>query len=218
MALLYLSILATVGMGILAASRVVRVELGRAPLPEGKGGFLLGVAFVFGPPIVLSLLIQPAVPTEPLSGVAFVPPYAGALVGLAIAMSLLAVAVRHFAPRRSRPLLLLALVGSEGEPEDIADDTPLTAQLVDDIGRVEKANSAFPRGLEFATQIDRAGFRGAWATLDAATRTLEARIAADRGRGLSVASAARGAAADARCRLDALRDLAVNHGQEWPGS
>jgi hypothetical protein len=214
--LLYVFILAVVGMAILAASRVVRVELGRTPLPEGKAALVLGFAFLFGPPVVLSLLIQPAVPTEPLTGVGLIPPYLLALVGLTTAMALLALGVRRFAPRRSRPRLLLALVGSESDPDEIPFDPPLTTELVEDVGRVEQANSAFPRGLGFPTQIDRPGFRSAWATLDTATRTLEARILGDRRLGLSVASAARASAADARGRLDALRDLAADRGQARP--
>jgi hypothetical protein len=87
--------------------------------------------------------------------------------------------------------------------------------LVESVALVGRANVAFPRGPEFAAQIDRVGFRVDWDALDAATATLEVQIADDRRSGVGVASSATAMAQDARSRLDTLRRLAGDHGQVW---
>jgi hypothetical protein len=130
-------------------------------------------------------------------------------------MWIAAVIVQLVARGRIRPLLLVALVGNEGDPEDVPYDPPVTAKLAESVAIVERANAVFPRGHEFPLQIDRAGFRFAWDALDSATGTLEDRIADDHRLGLAVASEAAAAAADARSRLDTLRRLAVDRGQVW---
>jgi soluble lytic murein transglycosylase-like protein len=94
-------------------------------------------------------------------------------------------------------------------------DQPLTAPLAESQSFVDVANAVFPRGPKFPAQVDRPDFRAAWDALDAATRTLEGRIADDEGRGLGVASSATASAEDARGRLETLRTLASDGGQAW---
>ena len=171
------------------------------------------LAFLIVPPIVLGALLKPAAGL--FAGVASVPIYVAILGAIAILMWLAAMVVRQRAPRRSRPLLLLALVASRDEPVDAGYDPPLTAQLAESQAVVDTANAVFPRGVDFPAQIDRAGFRTAWDALDAATRTLEGRIADDERRGTGVAAAATATAEDARGRLETLRRLAADGGQVW---
>jgi hypothetical protein len=144
-----------------------------------------------------------------------VPVYIGILLALVIVMWLAAVLVQLVARGRIRPLLLVALVGSEGDPEDVPYDPPVTAKLAESVALVDRANAVFPRGHEFPLQVGRAGFRFAWDALDTATGTLEGRIADDHRIGLAVASGAAATAVDARSRLDTLRRLAVDGGQVW---
>jgi hypothetical protein len=195
----------------LALLRVARVHLGREALPERRLLFLL--AFVLAPPIVLGALIQPL--ENQLRGVGLVSLYAVMVAGLASLMWLAAVVVRRVASGRPRTLLLIALVGSEGDPTDAQLDPPVTAKLARSMAAVDTANAVFPRGLDFPTQIDRPGFRGAWDALDVTTATLEGQIAADEGLGLAVASAATETAEDARGRLNTLRQLTTDEGRAW---
>lgn len=210
-----LLILAAVAMAALAVLRVVRVRLGRTPHPDGILRVPFILAFIFVPPIVLSALTQPAAASSLLRGIAWMPPYLIFLGLFALLMGIVAIVVRLIAPGRSRPLLLLALVASEGDPDDVPFDPPVTAKLAASVASVDRANAVFPRGVEFPAQIEHAGFRYAWDALEVATAALEGGIAADRRLGLGVAAAARATAADARSRLDTLRRLAVDHGQAW---
>jgi hypothetical protein len=213
---LQLIVLAVVAMTALAAARVVRVGSGRTPLPEGRAWLLLMVAVVVVPPLVLGPLSEPA--SGLLGGLSLVPFYAVILALLAFLMSLVAQGVAFVARGhlgRLGRFILLALVGDEGDPDALPFDPPLTALLAQGVALVDRANCAFPRGPEFPAQIDRAGFRSAWDALDAATATLEDRIARENRLGLGVASAASGAAKDARGRLDTLRRMAADHGQAW---
>lgn len=91
----------------------------------------------------------------------------------------------------------------------------MTAKLAESVALVDRANAVFPRGHDFPLQIDRSSFRFAWDALDAATGTLEGRIADDHRIGLAVASAAVATADDARSRLDTLRSHAISRGQVW---
>ena len=91
----------------------------------------------------------------------------------------------------------------------------MTANLAASVTAVNAANAVFPRGPQFAAQIDRAGFRDDWEALDGATRTLEAQVADDRRLGLGVADAANATVWDARTRLETLRQLAMAQGQTW---
>lgn len=199
---LQLFILAAVAMVGLATLRLVRVHFGRTPLPEVRGIRFLVLAVLIALPIALG---------APGS----LPLYIAILVGLMILMWLAAVVVQVVARGRIRPLLLLALIGSEGDPEDAQFDPPVTARLAESVALVDRANAVFPRGHDFPLQVDRSGFRFAWDALDSATGTLEERIAADHRVGLTVASSAAASAADARSRLDTLRRLAVARGQVW---
>jgi hypothetical protein len=208
-----LFILAVASMISLAAVRLVRAHLGRAPHPEGVARIPFILAFLVLPPIALGLLSQPTAGT--LVGIAWVPAYVAMLGALAIVMWLAATIVRMKAPRRSRPLLVLALVASQDEPEKAGFDPPLTAALAESQAIVDTANAVFPRGLDFPAQVDRAGFRSAWDALDAATRTLEGRIADGERLGTGVAATATATAEDARGRLETLRRLAADGGQDW---
>ncbi len=213
MPLLQLAVLATVAMAALATLRLVRLYLGRSPLPEGRGRRLFLLAFVIGPPLALGALTQPS-STPGLGGVTSLPLYIAILTSLAFLMWLVAQIVGQVTRSRAGRILRLALAGSEGEPA-VPTDPPLTAKLAECVADVGRANAAFPRGPQFSSQVDREGFRVDWDALDGATRTLEDRIADDRGLGLDVASAATAVADDARSRLDTLHRVALDHGRTW---
>jgi hypothetical protein len=217
MSLQQLLILAISSMAILAVSRVVRVHFGRTAHLEGRGRRLFVIGLLFVPPIVLEALIQPVAGTGQLRGIGWVPLYTALLVGVAILMGLVALVVRFVGPVRARPVVLLALVGREADPYDVPFDPPMTASLAESVALVDSTNAAFPRGVDFPTQIDRTGFREDWDALEGATRTLEGRIASDFRLGLAVASGAMATAADARSRLDTLQRFAVDKGQVWAG-
>lgn len=209
-----LFIVALAAMAGLAALRLTRVHFGRTPIPEtGRRLFIL--AFFLVPPVALGALSGPDGAAPTLRGFAWVPMYALILVGLAVAMWVVAVVAQIVVRGRARPLMLLALVGSEGDPEDIPFDPPLTAKLAQDLAVVDRANAVFPRGWGFPVQIDRAGFRRDWDALDSATSALEAGIADDHRLGVAVADEAKATATDARSRLDTLRRLAGEQGQAW---
>jgi hypothetical protein len=205
-------VLAIAAMISLAILRLIRVHLGREPHPDGKGRLPFFLAFLIAPPIVFGALLQSG--TGPLSGVAWLPLYVASVVVLGILMSIAAIVVRLIAPRRVRPPLLMALNASEDKP-GVEIDPPLTPRLADSRTLVDAANAVFPRGVDFPTQIDRAGFRRSWDWLDAATRKLEGLILEDQTLGKGVASAARDTAEDARGRLEMLRRLAAEGGQAW---
>lgn len=209
---LQLILLALAAMVGLAALRLGRVRMGLTPLPEGRERTVFLIAFVAVPPVVLGLLMGGAAGGDPLRGVAWIPLYAVILAGLAVMMLVAALVAQYVGPVRSRRFLLLALAGSEGDPDDLPFDPPVTARLAADMAVVDRTNLAFPRGLEFPSQVERADFNSAWDALDAATGTLEGRIADDRRLGLGVALAAIATATDARGRLDTLRGIAVSRG------
>jgi hypothetical protein len=216
MSLQQLTILAAFGMLLLlAVSRVVRVGRGLPPHLDGTRRILFGIAFLFAPPIALELLVNPTAAQGQVHGLETVLLYLVALGGFSILMIIAAVLVRFIAPGRSRAILLLALVGSEADPDDVPFDPPVSAKLAEGVAIVDRANGAFPRGREFAGQIDRPGFRAAWDALDAATGRLEGAIADDHRLGVAVAIAATSAAKDARSRLDTLHRLALDQGQAW---
>ncbi len=213
MSLPLLFLLALVAMIGLAAMRLVRVHLGRSPHPGGIARLSFILAFLLLPPIALGLLTQPA--AGPLVGIAWVPVYVVMLGALGIVMWLAAAVVRTTAPRRWRPLLVLALVASQDERAEAGFDAPLTAALAESQAIVDIANAVFPRGVDFPAQVDRPGFRSAWDTLDSATRRLEGRIADGERLGTGVAAKATATAEDARGRLESLRRLAADGGQGW---
>ena len=216
MTLQQLSILAAAVMLVaLAVMRVVRVRLGRSPHPEGKARLPFLLAFLLAPPIALEVVTDPSAKQGQLHGIETVLVYLGALAAFSILMGIVALVVRLVIHGRARRTLLIALVGSEGDVDDVPFVPALTPALVADLERVDATNAVFPRGPDFATQIDRPGFRGAWDALDEATRTLETQIDDDRRLGLPVAYQATSTAADARNRLDTLHRLAVESGQDW---
>ena len=213
-----LFVLAVAAMIGLAALRMTRVHFGRSPLPEGKGRLLFMLGFVIVPPLVLDRLIAPGSTASQIGGAPSVLLYGVILVALAILMWIAALIAGLAAPRRARPLLLLALTGHQADPGDAPFDPPVTAQLAASVALVDRANAVFPRGPGFAAEIQRPGFRVGWDALDAATTALESQIADDNRLGLGAASGARATARDARSRLDTLRRLAVGEGQAWAGA
>src|SRR5438094_1271486 len=120
--LLLLAIAAMLG---LASMRLARVHFSREPHPEHMRLFLL--AFVLIPPIALGALIQPG--PDRLGGIAWVPLYAVMLAALAVLMGIATLVVERVVPGRLRPLFMLALVGSQGDPDDVPFDPPVTARL-----------------------------------------------------------------------------------------
>ena len=139
LSLLQLVLLAIAAMLGLASLRTARVHFGRSPHPESRLLFVL--AFLFLPPIVIGAVAQPA--TDQLRGVAWVPLYGVILAALTILMWVAALVAGVVAPGRSRPLLLLALIGSEGDPEEVLFDPPMTVKLAESAARVERANAVF---------------------------------------------------------------------------
>lgn len=206
--------LAAVMLALLAVTRVLRARRGRAAHPEGRARLPFILAFLLVPPIVLEVVTDPKAKQGQLHGIETVLVYLGALAFFSILMGIAALVVRLVLHGRARPILLLALVGSEGE-DNVQYAAPLTPALASDLERVDATNAVFPRGPDFATQIDTPGFRGAWDALDEATRALESQIEDDQRLGLPVAYAATSTAADARNRLDTLRRLAADGGQTW---
>jgi hypothetical protein len=211
MTALQVLVLAIIAMAGLATLRLVRVQRGREPLPERRALFLL--AFLFVPPIVLGALVQSG--EGQLPGAALAPLYLVIVAGLVTLMWLASTVVRRVAFGRPRSLLLIALVGNEGDPTAAQLDPPVTAKLATSMAAVDRTNAVFPRGVEFPTQIDRPGFRSAWDALDQTTATLEGQIAEAEGHGLAVASAAMATAEDARSRLNTLRRLTTDEGRAW---
>ncbi len=213
MSLLQLSLLALIAMIVLAVARSVRDRAGRTPFPEGNGRRFLIVAFLVVPPIAISELLYPSAGS--VSAVASLPIYLLALVVIATVMATVVLTVGFVLPHRSHRNLRVALMGDEGDVDDMARDPRLTEVLADNVSAVDRTNAVFPRGPDFAAQVDRPGFRSAWEALSAATVTLEGHIADDHRRRQPVAEQALDTAADARSRLDTLRRLAAHHGQAW---
>lgn len=203
---------------VLAVSRPIRVHFGRTPHPAGKARPLTLLVLLLMPPIVLeAAILRPATSAAQLHILGSVLIYVAALAGFSLLMGIAALIVNVLARGRSRRLLMLALVGSEGDPDAVLFDPPLTPELAADVGQVQRANAAFPRGSAFPLQIDLAGFRDDWDALDAATRALEGHIDRNRHLGVAVAYEATETAADARSRLETLRRLAIDQGQAWAG-
>lgn len=201
---------------VLALVRVFRVRAGRSPHPDGRARLPFLLTFLFLPPVVVEIIVlRPSTSATQLHIIESVLVYLGALFVFMILMGLGAIVASLRAPGRWRPVLVLALAGSEADPNDVVFDPALTPELADGVDSVDRANVVFPRGPEFAAQIDRPGFRVDWAALDVATGALEGRIADDHRLGVAVGSMATTTAKDARGRLDTLRRMAVDGGQAW---
>jgi hypothetical protein len=203
-----LFLLAVVAMVGLATLRLVRVSRGHTPLPGGKSRTAFLIAFVVVPPIALKALLMPTPSGTAVGWFLWIPLYGVILVMLVTLMTIAAMVVERMVHGRWRRPLMLALVGSEGDPEDIPFDPQVTTRLAECMALVDQTNATFPRGLAFPGQVDRADFREAWGALDGATRSLEGTIADDRRLGLGIATAASATALDARGRLDTLLGLA----------
>jgi hypothetical protein len=212
---LQLMVLGIVAMVGLATLRLVRVHLGRTPLVEGRGRWIFLLAFLVVPPIALGALTQPAAAAGPLRGISSLPIYVVIVTALVVLMAIGALFAGQVAHGRAGRLVRLALIGSQDVPRHVPSDPPMTARLIESVTFVNRANSVFPRGPEFAPQIERANFRDDWDALDGATRTLENQVAEDYRLDMGVASEAEATAKDARSRLDMLRRLAGEHGQVW---
>jgi hypothetical protein len=211
---LQLLVLAVAAMTLLAALRLVRVHLGRSPLPEGPGRLLFMLAFVVLPPLALGTLTQPADDVAQLRGVSWVSLYTIVLAGVVIVMWIAALVISLAPQSRARTQLVLALTGNEGDPYEVK-NPPLTAGLTESMALVDRTNAVFPRGPGFEDEVDRPGFRSSWDALEAATCELEGRMAADYRLGLGVASAATVTSKDARNRLTTLRGFALARGQSF---
>jgi hypothetical protein len=210
-----LIVAAAVVLAAVAVMRVVRVRYDRAPHPEGRARILFLLTLLFVPPIALEVVHNPTGAEGQLHGIESVVLYLAALAGFVVLMGIAALVVRLVVRGRARRVLLLALVGSLPGPDDVPIDAALSPDLAQSLERVDVANAAFPRGPEFAEQVDRPGFRAAWDALDAATSALEEQIAEKRRLGVGVAYRATATARDARSRLDTLRRIAAEHGQAW---
>jgi hypothetical protein len=210
-----LIILGIFAMASLAVLRVVRVNRGLTPLPDGRGRRLFLLGFVVVPPLVLGMLTQPAPPANQLWGIGALPAYIAIVAALVILMWIASKIVGLVSHGRTARVIQVGLAGDEGDPYEVKVDPPVTAKLAESVVVVERANAAFPRGPGFPSQVSRMGFRDDWDELDVATRTLEGCIADDHRLGLSVASTCAATASDARSRLDTLRRLAVDDGQAW---
>ena len=210
-----LIVAAAVVLAAVAVMRVVRVHFDRAPHPEGRARILFLLTLLFVPPIALEVVANPTGAEGQLHGIESVLLYLGALAGFLILMGIAALIVRLVARGRPRQVLLLALAGSLPGPDDVPPEAALTPDMAESVELVDVANAAFPRGPEFAEQVDRPGFRAAWDSLDAATSALEERIAEKQRLGLGVAYHAIATARDARSRLDTLRRIAADQGQAW---
>jgi hypothetical protein len=218
MSLLALLLLAVVAMVGLATLRFARVESGRTPFPEGRGKTLLILAFFIGPALAVATVAEPAATASPVAVAVLLVTYMAIVAALASLMGIGATVARSVARGRLQRQLWLVLMGSEIDPDDMAFDPPLTAELALNMAAVDGRNASFPRGGEFPAQVDRTGFRRDWDALDMATETLEKRIADDHRLGLPVASIAAATAIDARARLNTLRRRAVGQGQVWATS
>ena len=210
-----LIVAAAVMLVAVAVSRVVRVHYGRSPQPEGRARILFLLTLVFVPPIVLEVVHNPTGAEGQLHGIESVVLYLFALAGFAILMGIATLIVRLVVRGRARPILMLALAGSQPEPDDVPLDAALTPDMAESVELVDVANAVFPRGPEFAEQVDRPGFRAAWDSLDVATTALEEQIAEKRRLGVGVAYRAVDTARDARSRLNTLRRIAADEGQAW---
>ena len=210
-----LIVAAAVVLGAVAVMRVVRVHFDRSPHPEGRARILFLLTLVFVPPIALEVVHNPTGAEGQLHGIESIVLYLGALLGFLLLMGIAALVVRLVFRGRTRQVLMLALVGSLPGPGDVPLDAALTPDMVETVELVDVANAAFPRGPEFAEQVDRPGFRAAWDSLDVATTALEERIAEKQRLGVGVAYRAVDTARDARSRLNTLRRIAADRGQAW---
>jgi hypothetical protein len=210
---LLLGLAAVAAFAGFAALRIFRVRSQRDP-PGGWRRVGMVAAFLLVPPLVLQVLVAPKSGPGAVDAASAVILYIAAVVALWLLAWLAALVVARVAPVERRPMLLLALIGRDTSGI-VQFDPPMTSALSADVERVETLNAAFPRGATFMGQASLPGFRSRWEALDAATRSLEDRIAEQRRLRLGVAERAIETASDARSRLDTLRRDAAASGQAW---
>ena len=202
-------------LGLFALSRVVRVRRGLEARVYGWKMWLL----VFGVVVVVPIAI--AVAGASAGGKGGAPfletaiAYELSLLLFVVLMGIGGALVRRFVLGKSRPVLLLALVGREPSAADIPFDPPMTDAIRASVNLVDARNAVFPRGRGFMEQTDLPGFQSAWNALDEATRSLEGLIAEGVGLGTGVAMQATETAGDARSRLETLHRAAAARGQAW---
>ncbi|MFI5261240.1 MAG: hypothetical protein ACHQZR_01645 [Candidatus Limnocylindrales bacterium] len=215
MSLLQQLLVAIAAMIVLIALRLVRARAGRTPFPQGRGRLLLIIAFLIVPPVAAGWLTDPAVRATPLLAIASLPVYIALFALLTILMAVVVRLDQAVRPGRSHRLLRIALLGRDDDPAYTNFDPPLKGELARAVALVERSNAAFPRGSSFPDEVDQPGFRTAWDALDADATALEMRLASERRLGHPVPSEAVAMAADARGRLETLRQFASDHGQAW---
>ena len=141
-------------LGALAVFRVIRVRSGREAQPEGWRMWVLDVAFLIVPPILLQVLVAPKGPGQ-MDGVASVLTYGVALILGWLAMWVAAVLAARYAPHRWRHTLLIALSGSDNSAA-VVSDPPMSTALTAEVELVDTRNAAFPRGSAFLDQVRQA--------------------------------------------------------------
>ena len=203
-----LFLIAVVAMTGLAILRLVRVHRGHTPLPEGKSRTAFLIAFLVVPPVVLKAVLLPTPSGSPIGWFLWVPLYAVILGLLVVAMTIAAMIVERTVNGRWRRPLMLALVGSEGDPEDIPFDPPVTTGWPSAWRWSTGPTRRFPAASRSRARSSAPTSDEAWGALDGATSSLEGSIADDRRLGLGIATAASATALDARGRLDTLLGLA----------
>ena len=139
-----LLIVAVVAMLALAILRVARVQRGLSPLPEGSRRTSFLVGFVVLPPMVLGAILQPPPGGAPLGGIFWLPVYLLILGALKLLMTIVAGLLEGMTKGRTRRLLLIALVGNEGDPDDLPFNPPVTPRLAERMALVDRTNAAFP--------------------------------------------------------------------------
>lgn len=210
---LVLILAAVAAFAVLAAYRVLRVRAHRDPL-DGSRRIAAVVLLLVVPPLVLDVLFAPTSGTGRVDGVAAVLLSVVAFAVIWLVMQLASVVVAGLAPPKNRQMLLLAMTGRDTSTV-VPFDPPMPAGLADEVAAVERLNGMFPRGRAVMDQSTLPGFRPTWDALDEATRILEADIGEQRRLGLGISEHALETAADARGRLDALRNASGNFGEAW---
>jgi hypothetical protein len=197
----------------IALLRVYGVRTHR-DLPDGVLRIASVVVLLLAPPIILHLLFAQALGGGTMNLANSVLLYVISFAVIWLVMLLGAPLVARFAPKKRRPMLLLAMTGRDTSSL-VPFDPPMPPQLAESVKQVDRLNATFPRGREFIEQPSLPGFRSAWDALDAATRKLETEIGEQRRLGLGVSEHALDTASDARARLDALRQAATSSGVAW---
>jgi hypothetical protein len=210
---LILVLAAAAAFALIAGWRLYRIRADRDPLP-GWLRIVVGVLMLVVTPIALQTAFGRTSGPGSLDLASGILLYVVAFVVIWLAMIGGSVLVARFAPAKQRQTLLLAMVGRDTSGM-VPFDPPMSAALADSVEQVDRLNAEFPRGPAFIGQIGTPGFRPTWDALDDATRTLEGQIAEQRRLGLGISEHAVNSAADARSRLDALRQAAQGAGQPW---